>query len=80
MLNKTHTVYKYNENNPLIIFIHGFATTSNYFLNFYKKYLEEEFNLITIELPKMGINNDELDHFNVLNYAIYVINLIKQNH
>ena len=79
MQNKIHNYYKKDENRKLIVFVHGFATTSNYFINFYKEYLEDEYDLSTIELPGMGVNPDKLDNFNVEGYANYVIKTIEDN-
>lgn len=67
-----------NEDATRIIFIHGYAATSEYFHNFYKENLQDKYSLDTIELPGLGLNHDLLDNYNIESYADYCVNFIKE--
>lgn len=81
MINSIRTIHfdSINKINKKIIFIHGFASTSKYIHDYYKKYLQDNFSLDTIELPGLGLNQDKLNKYNINSYADYCIKLINEN-
>lgn len=77
--NFMHFKAKSNECKGQMFFIHGFATTSFYFWEFYQTYFSEHYDLYTVELPGMGINKNLPEKLNLEAYVQFIIDTFNEN-